>query len=81
MSQSIGTRGQLAFLSLPAVIFTTAMIAFPFAYTVWFSLHEFSFGGKPKLNFGMNYVEMAGDGEAVQQLMQMVIAYRSGQSQ
>ncbi|WPH17177.1 carbohydrate ABC transporter permease [Variovorax paradoxus] len=63
MSQSIGTRGQLAFLSLPAVIFTTAMIAFPFAYTVWFSLHEFSFGGKPKLNFGMNYVEMAGDGE------------------
>lgn len=63
MSQSIGTRGQLAFLSLPAVIFTTAMIAFPFAYTVWFSLHEFSFGGKPKLNWGMNYVEMAGDGE------------------
>lgn len=63
MSQSIGTRGQLAFLSLPAVIFTTAMIAFPFAYTVWFSLHEYSFGGKPKLNFGMNYVEMAGDGE------------------
>ena len=63
MSQSIGTRGQLAFLSLPAVIFTTAMIAFPFAYTVWFSLHEFSFGGKPKLNFGMNYVAMAGDGE------------------
>lgn len=63
MSQSIGTRGQLTFLSLPAVIFTTAMIAFPFAYTVWFSLHEFSFGGKPKLNWGMNYVEMAGDSE------------------
>jgi multiple sugar transport system permease protein len=48
---------------LPAVVFTTAMIAFPFAYTVWFSLHSYSFGGKPKLNWGMNYVEMAGDGE------------------
>ncbi|MCW8175859.1 carbohydrate ABC transporter permease [Verminephrobacter aporrectodeae] len=63
MSQSIGTRGQLAFLSLPAVLFTAAMIAFPFAYTVWFSLHEYRFGGKPKLSFGMNYVELAGDGE------------------
>lgn len=63
MSQSIGTRGQLAFLSLPAVAFTTAMIAFPFAYTVWFSLHEFSFGGTPKLNFGLNYVEMLHDFE------------------
>ncbi len=63
MSQSIGTRGQLAFLSLPAVAFTTAMIAFPFAYTVWFSLQEFSFGGTPKLNFGLNYVEMLQDPE------------------
>lgn len=63
MSQSIGTRGQLAFLSFPAVIFTTAMIAFPFAYTVWFSLHSYSFGAKPKLNWGLNFVEMAGDGE------------------
>ncbi|MCW8208469.1 sugar ABC transporter permease [Verminephrobacter aporrectodeae subsp. tuberculatae] len=63
MIQSIGTRGQLAFLSLPAVLFTTAMIAFPFAYTVWFSLHEYRFGDKPKLSFGMNYVELAGDGE------------------
>ena len=63
MSQSIGTRGQLAFLSMPAVAFTVAMIAFPFAYTVWFSLHEFNFGAKPKLNFGMNYVDMVRDGE------------------
>lgn len=63
MSQSIGTRGQLAFLSLPAVVFTVAMIAFPFAYTVWFSLHEFSFGGSPRFNWGMNYADMVGDGE------------------
>ncbi|MES2099176.1 MAG: sugar ABC transporter permease [Pseudomonadota bacterium] len=63
MSQSIGTRNQLAFLSLPAVVFTVALIAFPFAYTVWMSLHEFSFGGTPKLNYGHNYVQMVQDAE------------------
>ncbi|MDB5999394.1 MAG: binding-protein-dependent transport system inner rane component, partial [Rhizobacter sp.] len=63
MSQSIGTKGQLAFMSLPAVIFTTAMIAFPFIYTVWFSFHDVGIGSAPKLNYGMNYVEMVRDGE------------------
>ena len=63
MSQSIGTRSQLAFLSVPAVVFTVALIAFPFAYTVWMSLHEFSFGGTPKLNYGHNYVQMVQDAE------------------
>src|SRR6218665_3509658 len=63
MGRSIGTRGPLACLSLPAVIFTGAMIAFPFAYTLWFSLREYSFGAKPRFNFGMNYFELAGDGE------------------
>ncbi len=61
--RSIGTKGQLAFLSMPAVVFTVAMIAFPFAYTVWFSLHEFGIGSPPKLNYGMNYIEMVQDGE------------------
>lgn len=63
MSQSIGTKNQLAFLSIPAVVFTVALIAFPFAYTVWMSLHEFSFGGTPKLNYGHNYVQMVQDAE------------------
>lgn len=63
MSQSIGTKNQLAFLSLPAVIFTVALIAFPFAYTVWMSLHEFSFGGTAKMNYGHNYMQMLEDGE------------------
>src|SRR6218665_275465 len=63
MCRSIGTRGQLAWLSLPAVILSSAMIAFPFAYRLWFSLHESSFGAKPRFNFGMNYFELAGDGE------------------
>jgi multiple sugar transport system permease protein len=63
LSQSIGTRGQLTFLSAPAVAFTIALIAFPFAYTVWMSLHEFSFGGASTLNWGHNYVQMVQDGE------------------
>lgn len=63
MSQSISTKNQLAFLSLPAVVFTLALIAFPFAYTVWMSLHAFSFGGTSTLNYGHNYVEMLQDGE------------------
>ena len=63
MSQSIGTRNQLAFLSLPAVIFTVALIAFPFGYTVWMSLHEFSFGGTAKMTYGANYGLMLQDAE------------------
>lgn len=63
MSQSIGTKNQLAFLSVPAVVFTVALIAFPFAYTVWMSLHEFSFGGTPRMNYGHNYVQMVQDAE------------------
>lgn len=63
MSQSIGTKNQLAFLSVPAVVFTVALIAFPFAYTVWMSLHEFSFGGTAKMNYGHNYIQMLEDAE------------------
>ena len=63
MSQSIGTKNQLALLSVPAVIFTIALIAFPLAYTVWMSLHEFSFGGTPRMNYGHNYVQMVEDAE------------------
>lgn len=63
MTQSIGTKNQLAFLSLPAVVFTVALIAFPFAYTVWMSLQEFSFGGTARMNHGLNYVQMVQDAE------------------
>lgn len=63
MSQSIGTRRQLTAMSLPAVLFTVALIAFPFAYTLWMSLHEFTFGGASILNYGKNYLLMLGDAE------------------
>ncbi|MBU1359287.1 MAG: sugar ABC transporter permease [Gammaproteobacteria bacterium] len=63
MSQSIGTRRQLTLMSIPAVIFTVALIAFPFAYTLWMSLHEFTFGGTSTLNYGQNYALMVQDAE------------------
>ncbi|MDB5819015.1 MAG: binding-protein-dependent transport system inner rane component, partial [Rhizobacter sp.] len=61
--RSIGTKGQLAFLSTPAVAFTLAMIAFPFAYTVWFSFQEIGVGSAARLNYGANYLEMVQDAE------------------
>ena len=75
MSQSIGTRAELAFLSMPAVAFTLALIAFPFAYTVWMSLHEFSFGGTSTLNHGMNYLLMLDDPEFWNGLWITVVLY------
>ena len=63
MSQSIGTRGQLASLSAPAVVFTALLIAFPFGYTIWMSLHEFSFGGTSTMTYGQNYLLMLDDAE------------------
>ena len=63
MSQSIGTRSQLLGMSAPAVLYTVAMIAFPFAYALWMSLHEFTFGGKSTFNYGENYVLMLDDPE------------------
>ncbi len=75
MSQSIGTRGQLAFLSMPAVAFTLALIAFPFAYTVWMSLHEFSFGGTSTFNAGANYLLMLDDAEFWNGLKITIVLY------
>ncbi|MBS0304785.1 MAG: sugar ABC transporter permease [Proteobacteria bacterium] len=63
MSQSIGTRRQLYALSIPAVAFTVLLIAFPFGYTVWLSLHEVSLGSPPRFAAAGNYVAMLRDDE------------------
>ena len=75
MSQSIGTRGQLASLSAPAVVFTVLLIAFPFGYTIWMSLHEFSFGGTSTMNYGQNYLLMLDDAEFWNGLRITVVLY------
>ena len=63
MSQSIGTRNQLMGMSVPAVVFTLLLIAFPFGYTIWLSLQEYSLGGQPRFNGLGNYAQMLKDGE------------------
>ena len=75
MSQSIGTRGQLASLSAPAVVFTALLIAFPFGYTIWMSLHEFSFGGTSTMTYGQNYLLMLDDAEFWNGLRITVVLY------
>ena len=75
MSQSIGTRGQLASLSAPAVVFTALLIAFPFGYTIWMSLHEFSFGGTSTMTSGQNYLLMLDDAEFWNGLRITVVLY------
>ena len=75
MSQSIGTRGQLASLSAPAVVFTFLLIAFPFGYTIWMSLHEFSFGGTSTMTYGQNYLLMLDDAEFWNGLRITVVLY------
>jgi multiple sugar transport system permease protein len=63
MSQSIGTRSQLMAMSVPAVLFTVLLIAFPFGYTIWLSLQEYSLGGQPRFHGLGNYAQMLKDGE------------------
>jgi multiple sugar transport system permease protein len=61
MSASIGIRGPLAALGAPAVAFTLLLIAFPFGYTLWLSLHEFTFGADMRFNGGANYAQLVRD--------------------
>jgi multiple sugar transport system permease protein len=61
VSAPIGIRGPLAALGAPAVAFTLLLIAFPFGYTLWLSLHDFTFGAEMRFNAGANYARLAGD--------------------
>lgn len=52
---------QFAALSMPAVLFTVAMIAFPFCYTIWLSFQSISPTGMTRFEGVGNYVRMVGD--------------------
>jgi len=61
-------RGQaprigLAVLVTPAVSFTLLLIAFPFLYTVWLSLHHVELGGGSAFTGTANYRQMLDDPE------------------
>jgi len=45
----------------PALLFSAAMIVFPFGYAVFLSLEEFVFGTKPRFVGLGNYLTLAGD--------------------
>ncbi|WP_180897961.1 carbohydrate ABC transporter permease [Martelella soudanensis] len=61
MSRTEEHRGQLAAMSLPALLFTIGMIAFPVVYTVWLSFQSFSSTGQVRGYGAVNYVRMVGD--------------------
>ncbi len=50
-----------AWMLVPAVAFTLGMIALPFLYTIWLSLHQFTFGREAIFNMGRNYILMLQD--------------------
>jgi multiple sugar transport system permease protein len=63
MTRSSSPRGELLALSVPALLFTVAMIAFPLIYTVWLSLQAFSSTGVTEFTGIGNYRRMVVDGE------------------
>lgn len=56
-------RGQMAAMSMPALIFTLAMIAFPFLYTIWMGFLSYSSTGQVTGWGVQNYARMIGDGD------------------
>lgn len=62
MLKTQATRSQLTALSAPSVIFTVAMIAFPFCYTIWLSFQAFSATGMTSFTGAGNYARMVSDG-------------------
>ncbi len=63
MTSPSSPRGELLALSVPALLFTVAMIAFPLIYTVWLSLQAFSSTGAAEFAGIGNYRRMVSDGE------------------
>ena len=56
-------RSQMAIMSMPALVFTLAMIAFPLVYTIWMSLQSYSQTGQVVGWGGQNYARMVQDGQ------------------
>ncbi|MDZ5695932.1 sugar ABC transporter permease [Chelativorans sp. M5D2P16] len=63
MDTSNSQKAQLAALSAPSVIFTVAMIAFPFCYTIWISFQAVSATGMMRFDGPANYVRMVNDAQ------------------
>ena len=59
--RSSGAGAELRAFTAPAVLFTLAMIAFPFVYTVWLSLHNVAIGSPTRFKGAANYVALMSD--------------------
>ncbi|TPW31882.1 carbohydrate ABC transporter permease [Pararhizobium mangrovi] len=63
MEKKNEARLELASLSLPAMIYTIAMIGFPFIYTIWMSFHATTAAQQLVFNGLGNYSHLVSDGE------------------
>ena len=61
MIRTPAARRQIAFLSMPAVLFTVGMIGFPFVFTIWLGFENFSSTGRARFVGLANYTKMIGD--------------------
>ena len=53
-------RGKYLLFAAPALILITAVILFPWAFTVYMSMNDWTIGGaQPVMNFPANYTKLA----------------------
>ena len=58
---------------LPALIVVLAVIIFPWAYTIWMSLHEWKVGAPPNFVGLANYVRLPGDARFVESVWHTLV--------
>src|SRR5258708_11639481 len=58
---------------LPALIVVLAVIIFPWAYTIWMSLHEWKVGAPPTFVGLANYIRLPGDARFVESVWHTLV--------
>ena len=58
---------------LPALIVVLAVIIFPWAYTIWMSLHEWKVGAAPTLVGLANYIRLPSDSRFVESVWHTLV--------
>ncbi len=59
--EHVPRSGGAYWMMVPAIAFTVALIGLPFLYTIYLSLHQFTFGRNAIWNSGFNYVLIVRD--------------------
>jgi len=63
-----GSGPSVGWLMVPGLVFAAALIAFPVMFTLWLSLHDYTFGRQARFHGLGNYAELLGDPVAWQGL-------------